>query len=32
MGIDALRTGRQFARAHNRSAQQKPAKDKPDDQ
>jgi hypothetical protein len=31
MGIDALRTGRQFARAHNRSIQQKPAKDKPDD-
>ena len=31
MGIDALRTGRQFARAHNRSVQQKPAKDKPDD-
>ena len=31
MGIDALRTGRQFARAHNRSVQQKSAKNKPDD-
>ena len=30
MGIDALRTGRQFARAYDRLAKQKPANDKPD--
>ena len=30
MGTDALRTGRQFARAYDRSAKQKPANDKPD--
>ena len=29
MGTDALRTGRQFARAHDRSVKQKPANDKP---
>ena len=29
MGIDALRTGRQFTRDHNRSAKQKPANDTP---
>ena len=30
MGIGALHTGRQFARAYDRSAKQKPANDKPD--
>ena len=31
MGIDALRTGRQFSRAYDRSAKQKPANTKPPD-
>ena len=30
MGIGALHTGRQFARAYDRSAKQKPANEKPD--